>query len=89
MNEEIITRLNRVEEWIARKEKQQLSYPLDEVSKNVVSDGSGIVSRGNGSHATTQSIVIASTPATIDVPAAYAGTVKLLIGGVVREIPYL
>jgi hypothetical protein len=66
---------------------QQIKYPLDDISRTIL--GTGLTSSGLGATDTTQTIAIASTPASIDVPAAYEGTILILSDGATYEIPYL
>lgn len=73
-------------DWMAAKKQQQISRPLDDASRNNI--GALYASSGT-SKALTQSKSISSTPTSISVPAAYAGTVFIAIDGKVREIPYL
>lgn len=72
-------------EWKAEKERQQITYPLDEASKT----GSGALFKaGVGTKALTQ-VVTDSHGDTVTVPAAYAGTRLIRVEGEQIEIPYL
>lgn len=89
-NEERITQLeNLVKEltdWKNKREIQQISYPLDEASKNIVG---GLTYSSAGASSLTQTVNVPSTPTDISVPSAYSGTEIVVINGVLREIPYL
>lgn len=68
--------------WYQERKRQQISFPLDEASKNVVGT---FQSSHLGSHTLTQ-VVTDSNGDTSTVPAAYSGTILLDDG---KEIPYL
>jgi len=61
--------------WKATKEVQQISYPLDEASRNSLGV---ITSDGPGTGTLTQSVTVSSTPTNITVPKAYTGSIILL-----------
>lgn len=86
--QQILSRLEELENWKKQKELQQVSYPLDPVSKIVITDSlNPIVSTGTGS-ATTQSINLTGNAQTITVPAQPTGTVKVVINSVTYELLY-
>lgn len=78
--------LQELWEWYQARKVQQLSLPVDDASRNALGAAVGV---GPGSTATSQSVNISTTPMSISVPAAYAGTEILVINGVQREIPYI
>lgn len=73
-------------EWKRQRESQQITIPLDLASRAVIG---GAQDAGAGSAALTQSVDVTSTPSSIDVPSAYAGTRIINIDGVRYEIPYI
>lgn len=75
-------------EWKRAREQQQISYPLDEASKNAVFDLIKILSPYDFGTASTQNISITSTPTSITVPAQPTGTIKVTIDGTVYELLY-
>lgn len=88
--EERIVQLERqlaeLTEWVSQRKTQQIAYPLDEASVNALRSPTYV---GSGSTGLTRSINIGSTPTTITVPAAYAGSVIIRINGANYIIPYL
>lgn len=87
MNPEDKNKLNEIWNWMKSRMIQQISYPLDDASRNTLNVVQGA---GSGSHALTQSVPVATTPpSSINVPAAYIGTVLITIEGVTYEIPYI
>lgn len=70
--------------WRQLREQQQISYPLDDASRNTIGAVSGA---GPGSSTLTQTINTAG--ATASVPAAYAGSIIIAVEGGQYEIPYL
>lgn len=71
--------------WKTAREKQQLTDPVDDTSRLVLRV---ISSAGLGSHPLTQSIGIPAVPTTINVPAAFTGTVLLEGPNGTFEVPY-
>ena len=91
MNERILqleAQVRELLEWKARKEQQQLIYPLDENSRNAI-EIDDFIDRGPGSATLTQSINLSGNAQTIVVPAAFTASRKVLIGGAEYEIPYI
>lgn len=84
--EDLIRRIEQLEEWKAKKEKQQISFPVDEASKIALGVAFG---DGLGSTGTTQSINLTGNAQTISVPADYSGTLYLVVDGVRYEIPFI
>lgn len=85
--DDILSRLDALEQWKADREHQQLVAPLDDVSRAVLHAATGL---GFGSKLKTQSISVATTPpSNITVPAAYSGTLILVIEGAQYEVPFL
>ncbi len=68
--------------WKEQKERQQLSYPVDDASRSAL--GATFVT-GAGNTALTQ--VLSATPGAV--PKAYARTFILLANGVQYEVPSL
>lgn len=69
-----------------RRKVQQLSYPVDDASRNalgVIADG------GAGSATLTQSVAVSGNPENITVPAAFSSSRFVVIGGATLEIPIL
>lgn len=73
-------------DWKRKRSVQQLSYPVDDASRNAL--GVATVT-GRGSAALTQSVLVASTPTSINVPAAYTDTILIVSEGNQYEIPIL
>ena len=82
MTPEEKTQLNQVFEWMQQRKVQQLSYPVDDASRNSL--GAAIVT-GAGTTALTQTL--ASTPGAV--PKAYARTFILVSNGMQYEVPSL
>lgn len=73
--------------WYQARREQFIPYPLDPNSKASLDV---ITSDGNGSATLTQSVSVATTPASsINVPAAYTGTILVKVGGITYEIGYI
>jgi hypothetical protein len=85
--EELKTQVKTLLAWKAEREKQQLTDPVDSTSQIIIGQFAGVTSDGQASTTLTESIGIASTPATIDVPAAYTGAVFLTIQGATYKVP--
>lgn len=78
--------LMEVFEWVQQRKAQQIQAPLDDASKNTLgaaTDG------GAGSSDLTQSVSVSGDPESITVPAAFAGSRIIELGGSTFEIPYL
>lgn len=89
MNEEQLAKFNELVRWMEEKKTQQISFPLDEASKNTVFDGTPIGDDlGNGATALTQ-VYTDSNSDTHTGPKAYADTRLIKIGTVTIEVPYL
>lgn len=86
MNPEQLQQLKEVYEWMQTRKKQQFSYPLDDASKNTLSEGA-VLSDGPGATTLDQSIGLSGAPEVITVPAPFVGSVKILAGGVEYEVP--
>lgn len=78
--------LNELYQWMKERRVQQLSYPVDDASKNSIG---AAVYVSPGSTLKTQSVAVSSTPTNITVPAAYVQTVVITLEGVQYEIPSL
>lgn len=77
--------LEEVFNWMQQKKVQQISFPLDDASRNA----SGFASRvGQGSTTKTQTYTD-SNGDTLTGPKAYLGTVIFLADGTQYEIPYI
>jgi spore coat protein U-like protein len=77
--------LQEIYEWMQEKKKQQISYPLDDASRNAL----GVLSvTGNGASALTQVYTDSNTD-THTGPKAYADTLIVVFEGAQYEIPYL
>ena len=70
--------------WKNQREAQQLSYPVDDLSKAALGV---VIAKGNGTKTLTQT-VDTSGP-TASVPAGYADTLILEFEGTQYEVPYL
>jgi len=70
--------------WKAAKERQQLSFPVDDSSKAALG---ALIGRGNGSKTLTQMIDTSGANATV--PAAYTDTLIVEFEGAQYEVPYL
>lgn len=73
-------------EWKRKRSVQQLSYPVDDASRNAL--GVATVT-GRGAAALTQSVSVTTTPTSITVPAAYTDTILIVSEGNQYEIPIL
>ena len=81
--------LRVLQDFIEQKKRQQISFPIDETSKNIIFDGSLIGDDlGNGSTALTQ-VYTDSNSDTHTGPKAYVDTRLIKIGTVTIEVPYL
>jgi hypothetical protein len=79
--------MNEMWDWYQARKAQQISYPLDEAS---VATLPVVKTKGTGSVTLTQEVAVATDPASsIDVPAAYGGTVLIEGEGVTYEVPYI
>lgn len=93
MNEDYIKelekRVDKLEEYVKKHTANQITYPLDEVSKSVLVQSkiatTTLTSSGSGS-AGTQDISLTGLPQTITVPAQPSGTVKVVIDGTVVDL---
>lgn len=85
MNPEQLQKFNEMYSWFQERKQQQLSYPVDDASKNAL--GAGVVT-GLGSTALTQ-VYVDSNSDTVTAPKEYAGTVVIVANGVQYEVPYL
>lgn len=72
--------------WKAARERQQLSYPVDDTSRLALR---AVTDSGFGSSALTQNVTISSTPQSITVPATPAGSILLFTPSGTVEVPYL
>lgn len=73
-------------QWKAARERQQISFPLDDASRNSLGVPTFV---GAGSSDRTDTVGVAATPTSISVPAAYVGTIIISINGTQYEIPYI
>jgi len=73
-------------DWYQARKTQQLSYPVDDVSKAALGV---VVGKGTGGSAVTRSQSITSTPTSITVPVNPSGTILIEVEGALYEIPYL
>ncbi len=73
-------------EWKRSRQLQQIAYPLDDQSKNIVG---AVTYEGTGSTALTDSINLTGAAETINVPKAYADTILVVIGDTRVEIPVI
>jgi hypothetical protein len=78
--------LEELYQWMTQRKEHQIVYPLDDDSKVAIGAVSSIKV---GSKALTQSITIGAGGGSANVPAAYFGTIIVLVNGKQREIPYL
>jgi hypothetical protein len=80
--EELTSQVEELLSWKERRETQQLSYPVDDASRNALK---AVVSTGTGTSALTQ--ILSGVPGAV--PKAYAKTFFVEIDGVLAEIPSL
>lgn len=80
--EDLLEQVKELQSWKERREAQQLSYPVDDASRNALK---ALTSTGPGTSALTQ--VLSGTPGAV--PKAYAKTFFVEIDGVLAEIPSL
>lgn len=86
MTSEQENKLNEIYAWMLSKKLQQLAYPLDDQSKNIV----GAVNyEGTGSTALTQTLNLSGAAESINVPAPYADTILVVIGDTRVELPVI
>lgn len=84
--EQLKAEVAELKKWREERRVQQISYPIDESSRNALGAPSYV---GPGSSDLTDTVNIGATPTSIQVPSAYAGTVIIRINGTSYEIPYL
>jgi len=86
MTPEQTQQLKELYEWMQQRKVQQLSYPVDDASRNSL----GVpVGNGTGSTTKTQALSLTGNAQNINVPAAYAQTFLLVVDGVRYEVPSL
>lgn len=83
---ELEKKVNEMYEWFQARKVQQLSYPVDEASKNAIS---AVQKFGVGSSDLTDTVIVGPGGATFDVPKAYAGSIVVSVDGENYEIGYL
>jgi len=84
MKPEDYARFEEMYAWFLARQEQQISFPLDEASKNSL----GVVTNGGpGGSSLTQSVVTSGPTATV--PAAYQGTIIIESEGEKYEVPYI
>lgn len=91
MQEQINNLQNRIKELeniLNNKKIQQISFPLDDISKIIIQDKLNTVSTNGTGSATTQNINLTGNAQTITVPAQPTGTLKLVVNGITYEILY-
>lgn len=77
-------------QWMQERKKQQIAYPIDDVSISVIAERTRTVTtNGTGSTALTDSINLTGNAQTINVPKAYTDTILLVSQGVTYEVPYV
>lgn len=81
-----LARIELLESYVEERKVQQIAYPLDQSSKNSLGAPALL---GEAAVTLTQNKSVPSTPTTISVPAAYAGSIVLEIEGVQYVIGYL
>ena len=85
MNPQQLQQFNEMYAWFQQRKVQQISFPLDDASKN----GMGVpLITGLGSIALTQ-VYVDSGGDTVTGPKAYSDTFILVSGGVQYEVPFL
>lgn len=84
--EDLIKRIEQLEEWKSAKEKQQINFPVDEASKISLGAAFG---DGLGSTTLTEDLSLTGNAQSITVPAPYAGSVFIVVDGVRYEIPFI
>lgn len=72
-------------EWKQQREVVQLSYPVDDTSRQNLR---AITTSGSGSHPLTQNITVPVGGSSFNVPAAFTGTIFLETSDGRKEIPY-
>lgn len=91
MQEQINNLQNRIKELeniLNNKKIQQISFPLDDISKIIIQDKLSTVSTNGTGSATTQNINLTGNAQTITVPAQPTGTLKLVVNGTTYELLY-
>lgn len=83
---DLMNKVNILMEYKEAREEQQISYPLDDASRNTLR---AFTRFGPGSKTTTRSQSIGSTPTSITVPVNPTGTVIIEAEGAQFEVPYL
>jgi hypothetical protein len=84
MKPEDYARFEEMYAWFLERKVQQISYPLDEASRNTLGT---VTTDGPGGSSLTQSIVTSGPTATV--PAAYVGTIIIDSEGAKYEVPYI
>lgn len=72
-------------EWKRQKELQQISFPLDDASRNNL----GVIASGGEGSTTKTQTYTDSAMDTHTGPKAYLGTIILKVGATNYEIPYI
>lgn len=79
-------KLNELYDWMNQKKRQQVSFPLDEASRNSILESGGLfVPKSLGSFGTQ---TIDTSGASADVPAQPSGTLVVTWQGVDYELLY-
>lgn len=86
MTPEQSRQLQEVYEWMQQRKFQQLSYPVDNASRDALR---AVVGNGPGTTPLLQSISLSGNAQSINVPAAYQKTVVIIVDGAQYEIPSL
>lgn len=87
MNPQQLQQFNEMYAWFQQRKQQQLSYPVDDASRNAL--GTPLID-GLGSISLTQVYnVSGGAGGTVTAPKAYSDTFILVSGGVQYEVPFL
>ncbi len=83
LNENLITRIEKLEQALLRRNQNQIQTPIDEMSKVNLANEVGVPSIGSGTFGTQTVSVVGGA---VVVPAQPSGTVKVKVKGVTVEL---
>jgi hypothetical protein len=89
MTPEQSQKLDELYEWMQERKRQQISYPIDDVSLIAITDRLvSLLFNGTTGGSLTQAYVDSGAD-TVTAPKAYAGRLKILANGTEYQVPYL
>lgn len=88
MSPEQARKLDELYTWMLERKHQQIAYPLDIASRNIIKGSLDDVGAGSTTKTQTYS-VSGGAGGSITGPKAYIGTEIISVNGVSREFPYI